>query len=138
MTYPIQITKKKWTKVKRASETWEKMSDKPWANICAIGMNNKREKTQKGEKRFEEIWTQTFQIPCKTLISSSKKHNESKQDTHKVIQTSTQCNQTWERQRRNLESSKRKMIHTQPKENTTTGLQKQWMPECSKMTYLKS
>ena len=30
------------------------------------------------------------------------------------------------------------MIHTQPKENTTKGLQKQWMPEYSKMTYLKS
>lgn len=62
--------------------------------MCNRNEPQKREKTQKGEKRFEEILAQTFQIPCKTLIYSSKKHNESKQDTHKVIQTSTQHNQT--------------------------------------------
>lgn len=63
-------------------------------HMCNRNEPQKREKTQKGEKRFEEILAQTFQIPFKTLISSSIKHKEFKQDTHKVIQTSTQHNQT--------------------------------------------
>lgn len=95
MTYPIQITKKKMNKSEKSlRDLRENVRYTMGQHMCNRNEPQKREKTQKGEKRFEEIWTLTFQIPCKTLISSSKKHNESKQDTHKVIQTSTQCNQT--------------------------------------------
>ena len=72
MTYPIQITKKKMNKSEKSLR--EKMSDIPWASICAIGMNHKREKRHRKEKKdLKKYWLKLFKLHLKHLSPVPKR-----------------------------------------------------------------
>lgn len=84
MTYPIQILLKKIDKSEEPQRPERKCQIyHVGQHMCNRNEPQREKRHRKEKKRFEEILAQTFQIPFKTLISSSIKHKEFKQDTHK-------------------------------------------------------